>query len=678
MIIEAISIDNFRQFYGEVSLEMSMEPDKNITVVHGANGSGKTSLLNAFKWCFYGETDFDTSNENILNEASIQNHKDGDFIDLIIKVKFNHDDKQYEAIRSQRFKRISSIKAEPLEDSKFVLDVTNGDGQTKRSRSPYVELQSILPLNLQPYFFFNGERIEHIAGVNEGVQIQEAIRKLMGLEVVDRAITHVDKSKNQYRKLVRQKVSTEQQKLHDLIESLESNIKLYDEKCKKARRVESLAHSEIKRIDRELKKYEKSRDLQEKRNDLEAQLKSNDTELVNIKTRQKRLIDENGFLVLSSEIFKNCTALVEENRRKGVLPYGIKEQFIDDRIEMESCICGTKIQKGSKEHECLLEVRKTAGTDEQESAYTSVSALLKGHSEIVERYNRDYSEAANQVGSIISRNNVIRHEIDEISAQLIHLDDNKIANLESLHVIETKKHREAISDVGIATNDKVEDEKKLKKENELLDRLEDQKSKQDIANRRMKKAESISDVLSSLRESLSNQVRVDLSERVDRTFQSIIRKPVRALIDENYKLQVLKTTPSGEEYVVAEQSTGERQVTSLSFISSIISLAKERHNKKSLFFQGGLYPLVMDSPFGALDDDYRSKVASEVSHLAEQVIMFVSNSQWKGNVKSACEDKVGKSYQLIYHSPKLDKSKENEYTVYSDTGYEYTTLKDVS
>jgi len=678
MIIETLSITNFRQFFGEVILEMSTDKEKNITVVHGANGSGKTSLLNAFKWCFYGETDFDTSNENILNEASIQKSVDGAFIDLEIKVKFKHDTKQYEAIRQQRFKRINNTKAEPLEESIFVLDVTNEDGQTKRSKSPYKELQAIIPLSLQPYFFFNGERIEHIAGVNEGVQIQEAIRKLMGLEVVDRAITHVDKAKNIYRKLVRQKVSSEQQKLHDLIESLESNIKYNDEKHKKAKHAKALAHSEIKRIDRELRKYEKSRELQDKRNDLETRIDSNSNELCNIKIRQKRLIDENGFLVLSSNIFKECTVLVEENRKKGVLPYGIKEQFIDDRIEIQSCICGTKIEKGSKEHKCLLEVRKTAGTDEQESAYTSVSALLKSHSEIVERYERDYTEAANQVGKISSTNDGMRNEIDEISSQLIHLDDNKIASLETLHKIETSKHNEAIGNVSIATNSKDDDLKKLKKHKDLLERLEDQKSKQDVANRRMKKAEGIVITLSSLRESLANQVRVDLSARVDETFQSIIRKPVRAVIDDEYKLQILKKTSSGEEYVVQEQSTGERQVTSLSFIASIIALAKERHTQNSLFFQGGLYPLVMDSPFGALDDDYRKKVAAEISLLAEQVVMFVSNSQWEGEVKMACENKVGKSYQLIYHSPKLDKAKENEYMVVSDTDYEYATLKEVT
>ena len=54
MKIEKLIINNFRQFFGEIEIEFSTDELKNVTVVHGANGSGKTSLLNAFKWCFYG------------------------------------------------------------------------------------------------------------------------------------------------------------------------------------------------------------------------------------------------------------------------------------------------------------------------------------------------------------------------------------------------------------------------------------------------------------------------------------------------------------------------------------------------------------------------------------------------------------------------------------------------
>jgi len=679
MLIESIHISNFRQFYGSIDIEMSTEPGKNITVVHGANGSGKTSLLNAFKWCFYGVTDFDTFNEHILNEAAIEKSDDGEIIALKVSVKFQHENRRYGATRSQKFVRLNGIKAESITESEFTLDITGDDGQTLRSRNPNLDLRSILPLDLQPYFFFNGERIEHIAGVNQGVQIQEAIRKLMGLELVDRAVEHVGRVKNEYRNFVRNSagLSEEQKELHDLIQRLEEEKQQYDDDFLNAKREESLAKNKITDIERQLKKFEKSRDLQERRDELELRVNSNNEQLSRIKSKQKVLIDEGAFLVLSSDMFVKCSALVDDNRKKGILPYGIKEQFIDDRIELGSCICGTTITPNSQEHKCLLEVRKTAGTDNQESVYTCVSALLNGQEEIVERFNRDYKEYSEDLGRITIDTEEARKEFNEISAQLIQLDDKKITLLEAEHLRTTNHRDNAVSDKGIAQNSSIDAVAKLDDYNKRLIKLEDDQARQTSTNRRMSLATVIAETLTELRESLSDQVRVDLSARVDEIFQSIIRKPIRAIIDDEYRLQILKKSTSGEEHPVNEQSTGERQVTSLSFISSIISLAKEKHSKRSTFFQGGLYPLVMDSPFGSLDDDYREKVAQNISVLAEQVIIFVSNSQWEGKVKLACSDRVGKSYKLIYHSPKKPKSGNNAYTVHSGNGLEYSTIEEV-
>jgi DNA sulfur modification protein DndD len=166
---------------------------------------------------------------------------------------------------------------------------------------------------------------------------------------------------------------------------------------------------------------------------------------------------------------------------------------------------------------------------------------------------------------------------------------------------------------------------------------------------------------------------------VDETFSQIIRKNVRAYIDEDFQLKIEKQSKHGD-IEAKEQSTGEKQVTSLSFISSIISLAKEKHEQGGKFFKGGLYPLVMDSPFGALDDDYRFKVAERVSNLADQVIIFVSNSQWNGNVKSACADRVGHSYRLIHHATTdvAQNIENNEYLRYSSDGFEFSTLEETS
>ena len=43
---------------------------------------------------------------------------------------------------------------------------------------------------------------------------------------------------------------------------------------------------------------------------------------------------------------------------------------------------------------------------------------------------------------------------------------------------------------------------------------------------------------------------------------------------------------------------------------------------------------------------YRELVASKIPELAQQVIILVSASQWRGEVKTACEDRVGEEHNL--------------------------------
>ena len=59
MIINRITIKNFRSYYGEVVFEMS----KGLTLIIGDNGDGKTTFFEALQWLFNTTVD-DTS---ILN-----------------------------------------------------------------------------------------------------------------------------------------------------------------------------------------------------------------------------------------------------------------------------------------------------------------------------------------------------------------------------------------------------------------------------------------------------------------------------------------------------------------------------------------------------------------------------------------------------------------------------------
>ena len=44
MIIKNIKISNFRSYFGLTSIDFNVVPDKNITLISGKNGFGKTSF----------------------------------------------------------------------------------------------------------------------------------------------------------------------------------------------------------------------------------------------------------------------------------------------------------------------------------------------------------------------------------------------------------------------------------------------------------------------------------------------------------------------------------------------------------------------------------------------------------------------------------------------------------
>jgi DNA sulfur modification protein DndD len=53
----------------------------------------------------------------------------------------------------------------------------------------------ILPVSLHQYFFFDGERIEEIVRSDKKAEIAEATKIFLGVEVINRSITHLKEAK---------------------------------------------------------------------------------------------------------------------------------------------------------------------------------------------------------------------------------------------------------------------------------------------------------------------------------------------------------------------------------------------------------------------------------------------------------------------------------------------------
>jgi hypothetical protein len=99
------------------------------------------------------------------------------------------------------------------------------------------------------------------------------------------------------------------------------------------------------------------------------------------------------------------------------------------------------------------------------------------------------------------------------------------------------------------------------------------------------------------------------------------------------------------------KSSGENQLLGLAFTAALVAFAKVRRNAQDYrLLRGTIAPLVLDSPFGQLDEAYRQTTAEYVPQMAEQVILMISKSQGSGGVMDALEGQIGEEYVLVRHN----------------------------
>lgn len=678
MIIQRLVIKNFRQFYGEMTLDFSSGQDGRITVVHGENGSGKTSLLNAFKWVFYGQTDFDTGEKTILNELALSETQPGDTAELSIELQFEHDGMNYTASRKQEYRRANEkLEAEPIGKSVLELSWVDSNGSYQRSSNPGNQMNQILPEKMHSYFFFNGERIEKLANVSAAGEIRDAIRTLMGLEIVERASDHLKRIViKELRKEASDSASDDYKAL------LVKHEELVDKKeqCEldRATALENKQgfQNELDAINDSYERIVEVRAKTEKRKELETQATAISQELDALRRERMDTVARMGALAFLDESASRTADRLEECRKKGELPYKIRRTFVDDLLNDQRCICGTALAQGTDERARVEAYRDRATGEDMEAAFTDTVSNLRAMPRERKRFFEQLKHWSQKEADFIQRAKDITGQLDEISSTLVSSEIEDVKKLESRRQDLMQHQSKEQTRIERANAHLKDIDEKLSALNSEIEKIKSKSEREELARRRLEFADECKRLVDQLHEALAEQTRQHLSDRVNETFQNILRKDFWAEIDEDYTLKIFKSLPGIGKQPVSEKSTGENQVISLSFIASLVSLAKERRQKKADFFKGGVFPIIMDSPFGALDPEYREKIAEHIPKLADQIIVFASNSQWSKEVDEKCRPFIGKEYSLVYHAPKMrDAEYDSKYVIHTD-GPEFTEIEE--
>ncbi|MCY4167962.1 MAG: hypothetical protein OXE82_06745, partial [Rhodobacter sp.] len=117
-------------------------------------------------------------------------------------------------------------------------------------------------------------------------------------------------------------------------------------------------------------------------------------------------------------------------------------------------------------------------------------------------------------------------------------------------------------------------------------------------------------------------------------------------------------------------SSGENQLLGLAFTAALVEFAKVRQNAQDYrLLPGTVAPLVLDSPFGQLDEAYRATTAEFIPKMARQVVLLVSRSQGSEDVLNAIKEHLGAEYLLVRHNTEPRGGRKQESRSFNDEEY---------
>ena len=659
MLIKKIKLSNFRQFYGDQTIYFSTHKDKNVTLIHAENGVGKTALLNAILWCFFNTftPNFKDPSKLINNAAKAEGKNSYN-----VEIEFEEEGEIYSVQRG----------FSPLTRDTFRVFIVDG-GDFKEVATPDIFINSVIPKDMASYFFFQGEGVGSFTSKHGGNQIKEAIQKILGFTVAKNALEDVQKIKKEYSKALQRadkdgEISRIQTHIDDLEAELTKDKERLDSKLQSVMEYEE----KIKNIDSQLA-ASNSQFVKEKHNErTEAQKDLSDAKntLARYESNRVKLIKKYAANVFAHEISFAVFDFIDDDEFKSAIPSPYNENLVYKILEETQCICGADISVGSEAYNRIQDLLKSASDPDQESRVTKAQAELHSIKKISSQAKEELEFNIKGISS--SSENVSKFEarLKNISLEIQGAKDiGDIKELEKRRADFLSRMNDDNRSIG-SLQRKVQDNSALleKKRGEVL-RLQSSSSEVNKYRKLEEIAQKIQTTIEDTLKSTQENVELRIMQKVNSFLGQFVRQDYTAkMMKGSYDIRLYD-----RNNVQVAESDGQGLLLSLTFISSLIELARERKNASGeILTPGAIAPFIIDAPFGVLDNKYKGNVAKAIPESVGQVVFFLSSSHWEGTVEDSIRDKVGMEYNLVLEVEASQSSKsEDTITI---LGKKYSTV----
>ena len=634
MLLKSIKLENFRQFRNE-SIDFAQGDDgKNVTIIIGENGSGKTTFAQAFFWCMYGETEF--QDKIMLNKAVIKDLKPEETRNVKVELILQHGDVEYTLTREQAYQREYSGR---LKVGNTILNIAKKDdsGNTEYIRRTQCEsvVQDILPKELSRYFFFDGERIEKmskdISNSKKSADFAEAVKGLLGLNAMYSAIQHFnpryknsvissyDSSYDAHSNAKIKEYTQQIERCKDKIAGIDARLEELENQIEQAS-----ARKKDKEI--EITHYAEGEKLQKEKEELSRKIYNVNSSRSNFVKEICRDFNRNMSNFFSVKLIGDSLNFLADKDFTGKdIPY-MHAKTIEYLLQQKICICGTHLDEGTAAYD---KVKELIAFLPPQSISTTISDFKKMSTRRLDNYPNLY-ELVKEKMTVISKQD---EELDKLNDDLQRIEEklsgeNVQEKVRAINM-EIKQCDRIIRESRDEINRKNRERGGLEQSLERADSERRQLTLLDDKNKQIEiyktYAQRIYEELLQVYETSEDEIRIRLQTTINEIFKQIYEGGLSLNIDEKYRINVYGEDAVGD----VETSTAQSIAVIFAFITGIIKMARENRNAtddNAKLLSSEPYPLVMDAPLSAFDKRRIKTVCQALPNTAEQVIIFIKDT----------------------------------------------------
>lgn len=658
MLIESITLNNYRLYEGENVIQFRFDEAKNVHLICGENGFGKTTLLHSLLWCLFGRfvgdvpvsgqetnSSYAAMQKEILNQNAAKRFEEKATPEIVALIKKNGYTNDYEEIKKDSVYSVAICFAEvgipsilcqkivvtrsydsllQKEDVEILIDGVKNELTDEIGPEVFIN-DFILNKDIAKLFFFDSEEIVSLADtgtIAERRKLSKAYEEVLGIRKYEELRSNLEGLRLRYRKkskdiglkdelekleAEREGVSNELTKLSDSLTEIETTLTNLREQdgqlqLQLSREGNSVKTEELQRVKAVIEKC--------KKDDIE------------MKSALKQFIDYAPFAI-SGQLFARAYELAKADH----------EAIANNNTATAQ---NSVLDALSKEMKGLLD-KMPVNKDSKKDAHTQLEA-------IIEKYrgracDRDIQvtltddEFAEVEAVYNSLTTTYRIEFEALAEAY---RKNKITlerNVKRLSNIQSKESDEVIK--GLRDNkNKIEAEIKANEEKQRLGHIRtgelqltiesyDKKIKElsrkisvdDADEAKDKLASELITELDTFLLSLKKNKKSSLELRIKNTLNTLMHKEdfishVEVELDSD-TMDINLFSCDGNVINKNMLSKGEKQLYATSILKALVDES------------GIQFPVFIDSPLQKFDKSHSSKIISEFyPSISKQVILF--------------------------------------------------------